>query len=315
MTPETILQSKVPPAFHGQRLLDYLCGRFPYRTRDEWESLIRKGKVRVNGQKPGPTQVLHKGNLVSTAQVLEEPPVDKGIALLHEEEAFLVAFKPGNLPSHADGSYVTHTFIHLLQERMAAAGNRGFLGLVHRLDRETSGVMLVARTKAAQGDLAAQFEGGRVDKDYLAWVRGRPEVDRFECPLPIGPAPGSSVSIRRKALPAGTAGALEALTRFEVVERRPDRALVRCRPTTGRTHQIRVHLEACGHPVVGDKLYGRSDSEFLEFVRRAKGGRSEGWTGRFGAERQLLHAHKLAFDHPVTGARVVFEAPPPGDMA
>ena len=314
MSPELILESKVPPAFHGKTLIEYLCVRFPYHTREGWEKLIFQYKVRVNGQKPGAQTILHKGNVVSYASQREEPPVDRNLAILHEEDSFLVAFKPGNLPSHADGQYITHTFIFILKELKKAAGYTGFLSLVHRLDRETSGIMVVAKTREAHKSLTRQFEEGAVAKEYLAWVKGVVAEDRFESSLPIGKDPASKVSIRRKVLPEGTEGAKPAKTLFEVVERRENRTLVKCLPQTGRTHQIRVHLEGTGHPVVGDKLYGMADSEFLEFVKRAKEGWETDWTKKFGAERQLLHAARLAFKHPVTGEPVVFTSELPADM-
>lgn len=314
MPHETILSSKVPPTFHGKSLLEYLCGRFPYQDHETWEDLIRRGKVRVNGQKSSPIQPVHKGNVVSYASALREPPIDPTIVLVHEEDVFLAASKSGNLPCHADGQYVTHTFVHLLKEKLEAAGYHGFLGLAHRIDRETSGLLLVAKTLEALQRLTGAFERGEVEKRYLAWVRGTVKEEAFERRDPIGRDPGSSLSIRRKALPEGTEGALAARTLFEVVERREDRTLVLCRPLTGRTHQIRVHLEAAGYPVVGDKLYGRKDEDYLDFIHRSKRGEPFDAAKKVGASRQLLHASRLTFAHPVTGEKVSYEAPLPEDM-
>jgi RluA family pseudouridine synthase len=314
MATETILQSKVAPAYHGQTLLDYLCGRFAYQSRETWEALIRKGKVRVNGQKSAPQQPVHKGNLVSYAAALQEPEVDPDIQVLHEEDAFLVASKSGNLPCHADGQFITHTFVHILKEKKKTEGYEGFLGLIHRLDRETSGILVVAKTQETLSKLSGAFEHGEVEKQYLAWVRGIVGSEAFERNDPIGRDPESTVSIRRKALSQGAPDSLPARTKFEVVERRDDRTLVRCLPLTGRTHQIRVHLEAAGFPVIGDKLYGRTDKEYVEFVNKSKENLPVDWTPIFGAQRQLLHAHRLGFKHPVTGQMATFEAPIPEDM-
>jgi RluA family pseudouridine synthase len=315
MPSETILQSKVPPAFHGQTLLEFLCDRFSYQSREVWEDLVRRGKVRVNGQKTSPHQPVHKGNIVSYAAQLREPEVDATIVILHEEEGFLAASKGGNLPCHADGQFITHTFIHLLKEKKKAEGYDGFLGLPHRLDRETSGLLLVAKNQAVSRILGQMFEKGEVEKQYLAWVRGVVKEDAFERNDPIGRDPESTISIRRKALAEGAPDALPASTKFEVVERRSDRTLVRCIPKTGRTHQIRVHLEAAGYPVVGDKLYGRTDKEYVEFIQITKQGVPVDWTERFGAQRQLLHASRLTFEHPVTHESITIEAPLPPDMA
>jgi 23S rRNA pseudouridine1911/1915/1917 synthase len=315
VSPETILQSKVPEKLKGLSLLDYLCARFPYQGREKWSGLIARGKVRVNGQKPSPDQVLHKGNTVSYATILDEPPVDKDIRILHDEPSFLVALKPANLPSHADGRFITHTFIAILREVMKEKGYEGFLGLVHRLDRETSGLMIVAKDRTVQKNLMAQFSLGQVEKEYLAWVRGAVGPDRLETDAPIGKDPTSRISIRRKALPGGTPGAQAAHTRFEVVRRENDATLLLCRPTGGRTHQVRVHLEFLGHPVLGDKLYGRPDEEFLGFVAAVKTDPNRDWAKTFGAPRQLLHASRLVLKHPETAAPIAFEAPMPDDMS
>lgn len=311
---ETILQSKVPPRLGGSTLLDYLFARFPYQSRETWASLILRGKVRVNGQKPSAAQVVHAGNLVSYATVLHEPAVDRDIRILHDETSFLVALKPGNLPSHADGRFITHTFIAILKDLTREKGYAGFLGLAHRLDRETSGLMVVAKDPRAQKRLMEQFARGSVEKEYLAWARGVVGPDTLETDAPIGRDPSGIVSIRRKALPPGTPGAQAAATRFEVVRREESATLLKCRPTGGRTHQIRAHLEHLGFPVVGDKLYGRKNEEFIDYVNAVKQDGERDWTAMFGAPRQLLHASRLAFAHPDTGTPVVFEAPLPEDM-
>ena len=314
MATETILQSKVPPAYHGKYLLDYLSGRFDYQSREAWEILIRKGKVRVNRQKSAPQQPVHRGNVVSYSAALQEPEVDSNILILREEETFLAVSKSGNIPCHSDGQFITHTFIHALKEKKRAEGYKGFIGLAHRLDRETSGILLAAKNQDVLKILAGAFERGEVEKQYLAWVRGPVAEETFERNDPIGRDPDSTVSIRRKALAQGAPDSLPAHTKFEVVERRDDRTLLRCLPTTGRTHQIRVHLEAAGYPVIGDKLYGRTDKEYIDFVNRSKEHLPVDWTPIFGAQRQLLHAHRLTFQHPVTNLVVTYEAPLPKDM-
>jgi RluA family pseudouridine synthase len=252
---------------------------------------------------------------VSYSAALQEPEVDSTLAILHEEETFLVVSKSGNIPCHSDGQFITHTFVHALKEKKKNQGYEGFLGLAHRLDRETSGILLVAKTQDVLKILAGAFERGEVEKQYLAWVRGVVAEETFERNDPIGRNPNSTVSIRRKALEQGAPDSMPALTKFEVMERRGDRTLLRCLPSTGRTHQIRVHLEAAGYPVVGDKLYGRTDKEYIEFVNRSKENLPVDWAPIFGAQRQLLHAHRLGFKHPITGKMVSYEAPIPPDMA
>ncbi|HUO56785.1 MAG TPA: RluA family pseudouridine synthase, partial [bacterium] len=273
-----------------------------------------KGKVTVNGVRAEPDQVLAKGDRVAYSVVLREPPVDRNIQILHEEDSFLVAFKPGQLPSHADGNFIKNTFIYLITEMSRSKGWRGQLHLAHRLDRETSGLMVVAKTRAAHRNLVRQFEEGRVEKEYLALVKGLVTGDKFEVKGAIGRDPESGISVRQKVVPEGTPLSKPSLTHFEKIRDLKGATLLRCLPKTGRTNQIRVHLASLGHPLIGDKLYGRTDGEFLDFIRHVKAGGDPGFGNRFGTARHMLHATKLAFTHPLTSRRVAFEAPPPPDF-
>jgi RluA family pseudouridine synthase len=313
MSEETVLSSRISSNYSGLTLIDFLCRRFKYHTRAEWSSLIIRGKITVNDASVSQDFVLNNKDTVTYAVILREPPVDANIQIAHCEAAFLVAFKPGNLPSHADGNFIKNTFIYILRKRLTDHGYRGPVKLVHRLDRETSGLIVVAKTKEAHRILVKQFENGSVEKEYMAVARGVIEQPNFEVGGAIVSDTDSRISIRKKVVPAASPGAKPAFTRFEVVERLADFTLVRCMPATGRTNQIRIHLAHCGHPLAGDKLYGRSDEEFLEFVRRARAGNLDPlpWME---ASRHLLHAAKISFIHPVTGVRVGFECAMPEDM-
>jgi RluA family pseudouridine synthase len=295
-------------------LLDYLAGRFRYQSIETWNKMILEGRITLKGAKAQPSQVLEKGDRIAYRVVLREPPVDGNIRILHEEETFLVAEKPGNLPSHADGTFIKHTFIHILTQNLRKSGWQGDVRLVHRLDRETSGLMVVAKQREAHRNLVKQFESGTVEKEYLALVQGRVEKDSFEVAGAIGRSPASQISIRRQVLPEGTPGAQPSLTLFQSTLRYDSITLVRCLPKTGRTNQIRVHLEYVGHPVLGDRLYGRTDEEYLAFVKAAKEGKALPPLPDL-APRLMLHAHKLAFSHPVTGQKIAFESPMPEDMS
>jgi len=180
MTEETILQSKIGPTQSGNSLLDYLAQRFRYQSRTSWQNLIESGKVTLNGLSVSPLQILKSKDLVAYTVVLNEPPVDKNIQILHDEETFLVGIKPGNLPSHADGNFIKNTFIHILTERYRNQGHKGKLNLVHRLDRETSGLIIVSKEKSAHQKLTQQFENGTVAKEYMAIVRGVISEESFE---------------------------------------------------------------------------------------------------------------------------------------
>jgi 23S rRNA pseudouridine1911/1915/1917 synthase len=311
---ETVLQSRVPPQAQGLRLCEWLAGRFRYHDESEWRALIAQGRVQHNGAAAMPDALLQRGDLVAYRPMHEEPRANAAIDILHDEGSFAVVFKPAHLVSHADGAFVKNTFFRFLEQRYAERGEHPRLSLAHRLDRETSGLLLVAKTLAASRSLQRQFTAGQVAKEYLAVVHGVVAEDAFAIDGPIGRDPQSRISIRRAVLPAGTAGAQPARTEITVLQRLREFTLVRAVPRTGRTHQIRVHLEHRGHPIVGDKLYGRSDDDYLEWVHHVKGGGDASWNGRLGADRQLLHAGALAFAHPETGAPLRFEAPMPEDM-
>src|SRR6185295_9012215 len=281
MPDETILQSKVPANQPEKYLLDYLCARFRYQSKEAWFELIKAGKVSVNGQKASPYHPLKKGDLVAYSVILKEPPVDGNIQILHEEETFLVAAKSGKLPSHADGNFIKNTFIHLITERLRTAGWKGAVNLVHRLDRETSGLSVVAKNKEANRKLTEQFEKGLVEKEYLAVVKGMVEKEKFQVEGAIGRDEASQISVRQKVVPPETPLAKPALTLFEKIQDLKEATLLRCLPKTGRTNQIRVHLAHAGHPSVGDKLYGRTDEEFLSFIQHVKAGGDPFFENRF----------------------------------
>jgi 23S rRNA pseudouridine1911/1915/1917 synthase len=313
MSEKTTLSSTINRSNAGIRLIDFLSSRFKYHDADKWTQLIHHSDVKVNDNNSSPDYILKNKDIVSYSVILCEPPIDANIKVIHNEESFLVAFKPGNLPSHADGNFIKNTFIYLLKNRTSGEGYKGYLKLVHRLDRETSGLIVVAKSKDTNRALARQFEAGAVEKEYIAVVRGIVSDDSFAIDGPIAPDPGSSVSIRKRVVLEGTPGAQPALTRFNVIERLNGYTVVRCLPATGRTNQIRVHLAHMGHPLAGDKLYGRSDSEFLEFVTEARAGRFDPlpWMD---APRHMLHAYTIAFKHPETNEHISFQSQIPEDM-
>jgi len=313
MTEETTLSSRISSKFAGRSLMDFLTRRFKYQTREEWKLIIRRGKVTVNGKSITPEHLLKKDDIVAYSDVRSEPPVDINIQIMHEEETFLVANKPGNLPSHSDGNYLKNTLIFLLRERMAGKGFHGAIHLAHRLDRETSGIIVAAKTEIAHRSLVQQFEAGTVGKEYIAVARGVINIDSFEVKGFLVPDSDSCISIKNKVVFDDCTGAKYSATVFDVMERFASSTLVRCRPVTGRTNQIRVHLTHAGHPLVGDKLYGRTDDEFLAFVKNVKAGCYDllPWQE---TSRHLLHASRLIINHPISGELLAFDAPIPEDM-
>ncbi len=213
-------------------------------------------------------------------------PIELHIA--YEDEHLLVVDKPAGLVVHPGAGRRTGTLVHGLLGR-AAGGPEERPGIVHRLDRDTSGLMVVARSEEAYRRLQALVRGRKLERRYLALVRGRPRSRRGRIEAPIG---RDRLDPTRMSL--DTDSPREAVTRFEVVEFLPEHAVLSVRLETGRTHQIRVHLAAIGLPVVGDPVYG---------------------VPGLGLERQFLHAAGLAFPHPITGERVETESPLPPDLA
>lgn len=302
------LRSRVPQHAHGLPLVDYLAGRFPYLDRAGWASEIAAGRLRLDGRRATAAQTVRRGAELVYERVQPEPDVDTNVRVLHADAHLVVVDKPAHLPAHADGPFVRHTLVHIARTLWPGSP----IELVHRLDRETSGVCVLARTPEAREALRRQFADRTVDKSYLAVVAGRATGD-FAIDRPIGRCAGSAVAIRRSA----GADALDprpATTRVTVLRASTSRSLLHCRPLTGRTHQIRVHLEAVGLPVLGDKLYGRPDAHYLDFVRRMKAGGSPADVPIGEPSRHLLHASELSLVHPGSGERMSWRAETPPDF-
>ncbi|MCU0865204.1 MAG: RluA family pseudouridine synthase [Planctomycetes bacterium] len=299
------LSSRVPAACAGEALIDYLSARFRYLDRAGWQSEIAAQRVLIDGKSVRADLRLRAGATLTYLRVHVEPWADLGFTIVHQDDELIVVDKPAHLPVHGDGPFVRNTLIHRLRERLGAPA----LHLTHRLDRETSGICVLARTASAQRSMRLQFEQGQVEKTYRAVVRGRVDSP-FVCNLPIGRARQSRIALRRAAGEA-IDEPQAATTRFYPEAAGPAASLLRCEPATGRTHQIRVHLEAHGTPILGDKLYGRPDEDYLAFVARVKnsGDARVGVDGE--PDRHLLHASVLRCLHPATGLAVEFTAPLP----
>jgi len=302
------LSTAVGPAEAGATLLDFLAGRFRYHDRPAWAARIAARAIRVDGQPAAPSTLLRAGMVVSYETLHREPDVDTAVEVLHETADLLFVAKPAGLPVHADGVFVRHTLVHALRARLGP-----HLQPAHRLDRETSGVLLVAKGKAAAKTAQLLFQRGEVEKRYLAIVRGRVSWSSIRLDAPLARDPASRVSIRRAPAAADTRDARPAVTEVSVLRRLRSSTLVAVVPRTGRTHQIRAHLAAAGHSLVGDVLYGRDDDVYLAWVRHVKGGGSADWPEGRDAPRHFLHACSLAIGSALGGGLVV-EAPMPADM-
>ena len=253
--------------------------------------------------------------------VPREGPVPQDIPLdiLHEDDAIVVVNKEAGMIVHPAKGHWDGTLAGALAHHFGVMSQRGGPtrpGIVHRLDRDTSGVIVVAKNDQAHDALAAQFKARTVEKEYLAIVMGSPQFDRDIINAPIGDHPKER---EKKAIRAGHTSSREAVTHYEVVERFVGYALLRARPKTGRTHQIRLHFNHAGYPVLCDRLYaGRNAKKISEadLIPRDKLRQDIDLasTSQPILERHALHAHRLAFDHPTTSERMQFEAPLAPDM-
>ena len=302
------------------RLDVFLARTFPEQSRSFLARSIDKGAVRVDGVVARASLKLKAGSTVCmtvpepprAGPAAEEIPLD----FVHCDDWIAVVNKPAGMVVHPAKGNWKGTLAGALKWHLERAGAGGLSnaggptrpGIVHRLDRDTSGVIVVARTEEAHHALAKQFERRTVTKTYLAITQGQPQFDSDEINLPIGihPYQREKMAVRRDH-----STSREAVTRFEVLERFRGAALVKVAPKTGRTHQIRVHLAAIGCPVLCDGLYsGRTRIEPAFFGLAGNAAESGGSL----IERQALHAASLAVDHPVTRERIEFAAPLPADM-
>lgn len=275
--------------------LDVLLARRLGLTRSFAQRLVREGRVSFGGLRPKPSLRVAEGTVcrieMPPPENLEIEPEPVDFRVVHEDDALLVVDKPAGLVVHPAPGHWRGTLVHGLMWRypdMGPFNNVRRPGIVHRLDATTSGLMVVARRQDAMEALQAMFRDRSVEKEYLALVHGRPAPGEGTLSGPIGRDPANRLRM------AVVEGGRPALTGYRVLSHREGLSLVLCTLHTGRTHQIRVHLAALGHPLVGDVLYGAPDEP--------------------GFGRVFLHSWRLAFAHPMTGARLEFRSPLPDEL-
>ena len=282
----------------GQRLDRFLADALPAFSRSRLQSLIREGFVTVNGNAARPRDLIRAGNVIEWREPkvakIDAEPERMDLEILFEDDDLLVLNKPAGLVVHPGAGHQQHTLVNALLahcKNLSVIGGKERPGIVHRLDKETSGALVVAKNDATHRDLSKQFANRTTGKVYLALVAGTPRKSAgiIDAPIARHPVHRQRMSIAQRAL------GRSAKTEYRVVRSSADRSLVECSIHTGRTHQIRVHLHHLGHPVLGDKVYG---------------GKRAG-----NSPRQMLHAWKLTFRHPRTGQQLSFTAPIPWDFA
>jgi 23S rRNA pseudouridine1911/1915/1917 synthase len=290
----------VTPHNLPDRLDLYLMKRGIPFSRSRIQKLITEGQIRVNGRPAKPSYRVREGDqieiFIPPPAPLELIPEAISLDVVYEDESLLVINKAAGMvvhpaPGHDQGTLV-HALLHHCQD-LTGIGGRERPGIVHRLDKDTSGIMVVAKTDQAHQRISKQFKQHTIDRRYLALVCGRMEKKTGKVVLPIG-----RDRIDRKKISARTSHPRESETHFIVRENFKSAAFLEVYPQTGRTHQIRVHMAHLGHPIIGDKVYGGRAARGFEFE----------------AGRQMLHAERLGFIHPVSGEMMTFSAPPPADM-
>lgn len=302
------IEIRVTRAEGGMRLDRLLRAHVPWRSRPNLKALIETGGVKVNGSAAKPATRVSFGDHVQTPicdpRGLSRQSLERFLDVLIEDPDFLVINKPAGLSTHATGRHLKENVVGALRWRYGEPCPMP----VHRLDLETSGALLCARNREAHRALALQFERREVKKRYLAIVSGSPRKETGVLQGRIGRGGGSRVRIRVSAL--GSEGA-PARTDYRVVGRWEMFSLLELWPRTGRQHQIRAQLEAAGHPVLGDKIYGPDEEHFLAHL---EGRLSAEAKDALQLERHALHAATLVFRHPRTRRILRAEAPLPRDM-
>jgi 23S rRNA pseudouridine1911/1915/1917 synthase len=305
---------RVPPEVAGQRLDVFVQSQLRRTSRSRTQIILRGSAYGPEGRP------LRKNDRVRAEQLVllwrppwDENPVPTDIPILYEDDELLIVHKPAHLPVHPTARYFKNTVIRLLLDARPGA----FLSLVHRIDRETSGVLILAKTPEADRNVKRQLElRDGVEKSYeaLTWgVPGEGSRYRFACPLELDP--DNPIKVKMRVASPASPDALHAATWFEVTEVRSRAgaryARVTCDLETGRQHQIRVHLMHQGAPIVGDKLYGPDEALF---TRNADGELTADDLSVLELPRHALHASRIAFMHPRTGARLEVRAPFPADL-
>lgn len=294
---------------HGLRVDLFLIRKMRRMSRSLAARVVKSGAVRRGTGEliDKPSARVFEGEVV----VMRRRPMDEGptdhihVPVLHEDEHMVLVSKPGDLVVHPTASAYHRTLVHIMRTRMG--DDR--LDLAHRIDKETSGLVIMSRNPAAATHLSLQFARRTVEKSYLAVVLGAPEWDERTIELPLRLVPDS---LTKCLMEVGGAGAQPALTHVRVVARGDRTALVEARPKTGRQHQIRLHLAHIGHPILGDKLYFGSEDFFVAAIRGDYDEAS--LVGSVGHPRQALHAWQASFQHPDDGRTFTQAAPLPEDM-
>lgn len=288
----------VPPECAGLRIDQALARLFPEYSRNRLQAWLKGGQILLDGDQVEPKHKVWGGEVLEVLELVAAPSghevaEDLPLDVIFEDACLFVINKPAGLVVHPGNGNSGGTMMNALLHRDPGLFQVPRAGIVHRLDKETSGLLVVARTLQAQTDLVRQLQARTVSRRYLALVHGSvPTGGSVDAPIGRHPVQRTRMAVVK--------GAREAITHYSVVERFADTTLVECRLETGRTHQIRVHMAHIGYPLVGDPVYGK---------RRSKDPELDAFP------RQALHAWRLSLKHPASGEQMGWEAPLPADFA
>ncbi len=296
---------KIDPELSGERIDKFLSRNLEDVSRSRIQKLITEGKVLVNGARVSKHHKLVCGQEISIedlSSINTSPNIvaeEIDLKIVYEDKSILVISKEAGMLTHPAPGNEKHTLVNALMyhcKNLSKLSGEERAGIVHRLDKDTSGLLIAAKDENVHHRLSEMFADRKVKKTYIALAEGRFKEDRGEIKLPIGRS-----RIDRKKMSVAIDNGRDAVTAFEVVEEFRQAALLNIYPRTGRTHQIRVHLNYIGHPIIADQVYGsRFSSKIAKNIR---------------LQRQFLHASKLEFTHPVTEKLMEFEDPLPRDLS
>jgi 23S rRNA pseudouridine1911/1915/1917 synthase len=298
---------RLAPAHAGWRLDRALADAVPTLSRERFKALIRSGAVETEGRPLRDPAAKVRGEEALRVAVPEpseahNAPQDIPLTIVFEDEHLLVVDKPAGLVVHPAAGNLDGTLVNALLHHCAGSlsgiGGIARPGIVHRIDKDTSGLLVVAKTDVAHEGLAKQFAAHSIDRRYLAIVSGVPRAAEGTVDAPLARSPTN----RKKIAVVESGRGKRALTRWKRLKVMRDSGLVECSLETGRTHQVRVHMASIGHPLIGDPVYGPSGKTHGKLLKE------------LGFRRQALHAAELGFTHPVTKDRLSFQSPMPPDM-
>lgn len=288
----------------GKRVDSYLALHYPFLTRAGWQKRLSLGQVKVLGEAIHSAYKLKEGDVLTHYNPEEnEPEINPYIFPFWEENGVMAVYKPSNLPMHEGGKYRKHTFCELLRKDIGEEW-----AAVHRLDRDTSGLVLCSNDSVLRNQLSMELRERTLEKTYLAIARGVPREDSWVESRPLGIVPHHTWREKRWVVEEG----LPSQTEFKVIDTAGEFCLLKVKPKTGRTHQIRIHAAVNDLPLVGDTRYNPDENIFLEFLDH---GFTENVIQKIDAPRLCLHATALSFIHPVSEKRCDVAIPMPDDMS